>query len=63
MIKCYKDTKTKDGVIVEFEGDGVEITSDFMCIASKMLHSGIPLEILCRSLAIAVKYKGDWKTE
>ena len=63
MINCYKDPKDKNGVIVEFEGDAVEITSDFVCIASKMLHSGIPLEILCRSLAIAFKHKGDWEDD
>lgn len=61
MIKCYKDPKDKDGVIVEFEGDGVEITSVFVCIASKMLHSGIPLEILERSLQIAQIHKDEWR--
>ena len=60
MIKCYKDKKTKDGVIVEFGGDAAEITSDFVCIASKMLHLGIPLVILVKSLMIATEHKYDW---
>ena len=63
MIHCYKDKDAPEGVIVNLEGDRVEITSDFVCIASKMLNSGIPLEILCRSLAIAVKDKWEWKAE
>lgn len=63
MINCYKDTKTKDGVIVELEGDGIQIASDFVCIASKMLHSGIPLEILERSIQIADKHKDEWRSE
>ena len=50
MIHCYKDKDDPEGVIVHLEGDHIEITSDFVCIASKMLNSGIPLEILCRSL-------------
>lgn len=60
MIKCYKDQKDKHGVIVELEGDKIEVTTDFVCIASKMLYSGIPLEILYMSLATASKYKGGW---
>lgn len=63
MIHCYKDKDDPEGVIVHLEGDHIEITSDFVCIASKMLNSGIPLEILCRSLAIAAKYKWEWKDE
>lgn len=63
MINCYKDPKTKEGVIVELEGDCIEITSDFVCIASKMLHSGIPLEILERSLQIALIHKDEWRSE
>lgn len=63
MIKCYKDPETKDGFIVELEGDCIEITSDFVCIASKMLHSGIPLEILERSLQIALTHKDEWRSE
>lgn len=63
MINCYKDPETKDGVIVELEGDCIEITSDFVCIASKMLHSGIPLQILVNSLMIATEHKNDWRTE
>ena len=63
MIKCYKDPKDKDGVIVELEGDCIEITSDFVCIASKMLHSGIPFEILERSLQVADKHKDEWRSE
>ena len=31
MINCYKDPKDKDGVIVELEGDCIDITSDFVC--------------------------------
>lgn len=61
MIKCYKDPETKDGVIVELEGDGIEITSDFVCIASKMLHLGIPLVILVKSLMLATEHKYDWR--
>lgn len=61
MINCYKDPKDKDGVIVELEGDCIDITSDFVCIASKMLHTGIPMEILVRSLLIAEKHKKDWR--
>lgn len=63
MIKCYKDPKTKDGVIVELEGDAIQITSDFVCIASKMLHSGIPLEILECSIQIAEEHKKEWRSE
>lgn len=63
MIKCYKDPETKDRVIVELDGDCIQITSDFVCIASKMLHSGIPLEILERSLQIADKHKDEWRSE
>lgn len=63
MINCYKDPKTEDGVIVELEGDCIQITSDFVCIASKMLHSGIPLEILVNSLMIATEHKNDWRTK
>ena len=63
MITCYKDSETKDGVIVELEGDAIQITSDFVCIASKMLHSGIPLQILVNSLMIATEHKNDWRTE
>lgn len=63
MINCYKDPKDKDGVIVELEGDAIDITSDFVCIASKMLHSGIPLQILVNSLMIATEHKNDWRTE
>lgn len=63
MIKCYKDPETKDGVIVELEGDCIDVTSDFVCIASKMLHSGIPLQILVNSLMIATEHKNDWRTE
>lgn len=61
MINCYKDPKTKDGFIVEFEGDAIQITSEFVCIASKMLHSGIPLVILVNSLMIATEHKNDWE--
>ena len=61
MINCYKDPKDKDGVIVKLEGDGIEITSDFVCIASKMLHSGIPFEILECSLQIARIHKDEWR--
>ena len=63
MIKCYKDRKSKDGVVVELYGDAIQITSEFVCIASKMLHSGIPLQILVNSLMIATKHKNDWRTE
>ena len=63
MIKCYKDPETKDRVIVELDGDCIQITSDFVGIASKMLHSGIPLEILERSLQIADKHKDEWRSE
>ncbi|MBQ1574180.1 MAG: hypothetical protein IIZ78_23900 [Clostridiales bacterium] len=65
MIKCYKDPESKDkgSVIVELEGDCIEITSDFVCIASKMLNSGIPMEILTRSLLIADEHKKEWRVE
>lgn len=65
MIKCYKDPEAKgrDRVIVELEGDCIEITSDFVCIASKMLNSGIPMEILERSLLIADEHKKEWRVE
>ena len=59
MIHCYKDKDAPEGVIVNLEGDRIKITSDFVCIASKMLHSGIPFEILFSSLAIAAKYKWE----
>ena len=60
MIHCQKDQESKDRVVVELEGDAIEITTDFACIASKMLNIGIPIEILYRSLATAYKHKGDW---
>lgn len=63
MIHCYKDQENKDRVVIELEGDAIEITSDFVCIASKMLHDGIPFQILTESLLIAAKHKGEWKSE
>lgn len=65
MIKCYKDPEAKDGdrVIVELEGDCIDVTTDFVCIASKMLNSGIPMEILESSLHVAEKHKKDWRVE
>lgn len=63
MIHCYKDKDAPEGVIVNLEGDRIEITSDFVCIASKMLHSGIPMQILVNSLLIADKHKKEWRTE
>lgn len=63
MIKCYKDPETKDGVIVELEGDCIDVTSDFVCIASKMMHSGIPFKILEESLKAAEKYKNEWVSD
>ena len=61
MIHCYKEKDDPEMVVVELEGDCIDITSDFVCIASKMLHSGIPLEILERSLHIADKHKDEWR--
>lgn len=61
MIKCYLDPENKDRVVVELEGDCIDITSDFVCIASKMLHTGIPLEILVRSLMVAEEHKKEWR--
>lgn len=63
MIKCYKDPNIKDRIIVELEGDCIDITSDFVCIASKMLHIGIPMEILARSLLVADEHKKEWRSE
>lgn len=63
MIHCYKDKDNPKGVVVELEGDCIDITSDFVCIASKMLHSGIPIEILERSLQIALIHKDGWRSE
>ena len=63
MIHCYKDKDNPEGVIVELEGDCIDITSDFVCIASKMLHSGIPMQILVNSLLIADEHKKEWRTE
>lgn len=63
MIKCYKDPEIKDRVVVELEGDCIDITSDFVCIASKMLNAGIPMEILARSLLLANEHKKEWRTE
>ena len=63
MIHCYKDKDNPEGVVVELEGDCIDITSDFVCIASKMLHTGIPLQILVNSLLIADKHKKEWRTE
>lgn len=63
MINCYKDPKDKEGVIVELEGDCIDITSDFVCIASKMLHIGIPMEILVNSLLIAEEHKKEWRSK
>lgn len=63
MIKCYKDPEIKDRVVVELEGDCIDITSDFVCIASKMLNVGIPMEILARSLLVADEHKKEWRTE
>ena len=63
MIHCYKDKDDPKMVVVELEGDALEITSEFVCIASQMLHSGIPLQILVNSLMIATEHKKDWRTE
>ncbi len=63
MIHCYKDKDNPEGVVVELEGDCIDITSEFVCIASKMLHTGIPLQILVNSLLIADKHKKEWRTE
>ena len=63
MIHCYKDKDNSERVVVELEGDCIDITSDFVCIASKMLHSGIPMQILVNSLLIAAKHKKEWRTE
>lgn len=63
MIKCYIDPENKDRVVVELEGDCIDITSDFVCIASKMLNTGIPMEILQRSLLVADEHKKEWRNE
>lgn len=63
MIKCYKDRKSKDGMVVELHGDAIQITSEFVCIASKMMHSGIPFKILEESLKAAEKYKNEWVSD
>ena len=63
MIKCYKDENDKDGVIVELEGDAIQVTSDFVCIASKLLNSGVPFSILTQSLLIADKHKKEWNND
>lgn len=63
MIHCYKDKVNPEGVVVELEGDCIDITSDFVCIASKMLHSGIPMQILVNFLLIADEHKKEWRTE
>lgn len=63
MIECYKDSTNENGVVVEFQGDCIDVISDFVCIASKLLHSGVPMEILRQSLEAADKHKGEWKTE
>lgn len=63
MIKCYKDENDKDGVVVEFEGDLIELTTDFTCIASKLLSDGAPFQVLVRALTTADKYKTEWKNE
>lgn len=63
MIKCYKDPENENLVVVELEGDCIDVTSDFVCIASKMLNSGIPIEILERSLKVADEHKKEWRVE
>ena len=63
MIKCYKDGKDKNGVIVELDGDPIEVTTDFTCIASRLLRIGVPMQILKRSLDAAEKYKAEWKVD
>lgn len=63
MIKCYKDQEVKDRIVVELKGDCIDITSDFVCIASKMLNMEIPFEILERSLHVADKHKDEWRSE
>lgn len=63
MIHCYKDKNNPERVVVELDGDCIDITSEFVCIASKMLHSGIPLQMLVTSLLIADEHKKEWRTE
>lgn len=61
MIKCYRDEKHPNGCIVEDDGDLIELTTDFVCIASWLLHKGAPMEVLVRSLTTAEKYQKEWK--
>lgn len=63
MINCYRKPDSENGVCVEIDGDVIQITTEFVCIASKMLHDGIPFQILMESLLIAAKHKGEWESE
>lgn len=61
MIKCYRDEKHPNGCIVEADGDLIELTTDFVCIASWLLGKGAPMQVLIRCLTIAEKYQKRWK--
>lgn len=63
MINCYEDPNPAGGIHVEINGDVIQITSEFVCIASNLLHDGIPFQILMESLFIAAKHKGKWESE
>lgn len=65
MIKCYKDPKDKEGVRVELDGNKIDLTAQFVCIAAKLMHSGIPVKILQKSIEIAEKHKDgfEWENE
>ena len=58
MIKCYKDEKR---CVIEDDGDLIELTTDFACIASWLLHKGVPMEVLVRSLTTAEKFQKEWE--
>lgn len=60
MIKCYKEPKNKNGIDVISEGDLITLTTEFCCIASKLLSKGAPLTILLKAVIMAEKYKGEW---
>ena len=61
MITCYRVGNKKDGVVVDTKGDLIEITTDFACIASRLLAMGIPIEVLVRCVTVGDKHKMEWE--
>ena len=63
MINCYQKPDSEHGICIKIDGDVIQITTEFVCIASMMLHDGIPFESLMESLFIAANNQGEWESE